>query len=174
MENGIPTKYIQVCACSMLLFLSQEKQFSPSTTIKSLLQPNQKLSQNLANKNSSQYLPLPSPCIKKAIKSSSGNTHPHKTEPPSSPTGFLRTKQKSTPGWKTEPLQRVFNVDVCLAFGISGNRGGNAADEEMVTNLDAILHLAPQWYRRPEGRWLRGSWKLRGKKLQSVLYNIII
>ena len=32
-------------------------------------------------------------------------------------------------------------------FGMSGNRGGNAADEEMVTNLDAILHLAPQWYR---------------------------
>ena len=28
-------------------------------------------------------------------------------------------------------------------FGISGNRRGNAADEEMVTNLDAILHLVP-------------------------------
>ena len=89
-----------------------------------------------------KQLPISPKHLHLPLKNSSGNTHPIRPNHHNHHNRIFGNETNQPPGGKQN---RSYGVQRRCLFGVlafSGNRGGNAADEEMVTNLDAILHLA--------------------------------
>ena len=73
----------------------------------------------------------------------------------------LQPNQKLSQHLPNKNSMSSFVCENVWNIGMSGNCGGNASDEEMVTNLDAILHLAPGG-RGTVAVDCNGGWQLRG------------